>query len=253
MDFPLRERTIVIAGPFNTLTQGLMSTFAMQGADIALVDPEADAAQRFCQNINDQREINPKNGRTAAIKSKMDQWADINDAFGRVVQAFGGIDVYLDLQFMNSPTALDISAREFATDEIITKNLKATLISTQLMVGFLKGRKKARMIFAMPEAFVKGSSLDMWSTATRAGLIPFANSLSKQMAEHQVTVNTVLMGLTEEYILAHYPGKNIKEGLAISRNSMGCGKLIDPQKVADALGFLIGPSGASITGQTLST
>ena len=53
IQFNLRERTVVLAGSFSTTMQNIMLGLTSLGADVALIDKEAQQATKFCQNIVD--------------------------------------------------------------------------------------------------------------------------------------------------------------------------------------------------------
>ena len=98
MEFNLRERTALIVGPFNSTVQSLVMGLTQMGSDCVLLDFDNSASQRFCNQINDAREINPKFGRALGIKSPMKTADDIKDAVGSAAHAFGSVDLFIDPQ-----------------------------------------------------------------------------------------------------------------------------------------------------------
>jgi 3-oxoacyl-[acyl-carrier protein] reductase len=251
MEYALRERVILILGSLSTTVQSLMSGLTNAGADVALLDPEANVAERFCNQLSDQREINPKHGRAMAVKTETSSYKDIKEAVGRVAQTFGGVDVLIDARMENNPTPLTLDSLEVDFDQHINKNLRTSLLATQAVAGFLKSRKKGRIIYLINDSILRNDPSDSIQAATRMGLVGFSQSLAKQIIQHNVTVNVVSIGLTEEYLLAHDPGKTIKEALEKQRIADPSARITEPDKITNALVFLLGPSGAAVTGQVL--
>lgn len=251
MEYSLKERVILIAGPLSSTVQNLMSGLTAEGADVALLDEEANKADKFCSQLTDQREVKPKHGRATAIKTNLTKFEDIKDAVGKVAQSFGGIDILIDAQLWNEPSEFQLDSNDFAFDNLIEKNLKSSLLLTQAVAGFLKGRKKGRIIYFIYDSILKANPADVIQSAIRSGIVNFAQGFSKQVLQHNVTVNVISLGLTEEYLLSHDPQKSIKEALEKQKSLDPTSKITEPEKITNTLIFLLGPSGAAITGQLI--
>jgi 3-oxoacyl-[acyl-carrier protein] reductase len=81
--------------------------------------------------------------------------------------------------------------------------------------------------------------------ATKAALDGLARSWAIELAPRRITVNVVAPGPTQTPMLAD-PGR-----AATPPSLPRLGRFIDPSEIADLVGFLLGPSGRSITGQRL--
>jgi 3-oxoacyl-[acyl-carrier protein] reductase len=242
----------VILGPFSTTIQNLILNLTAQGADVALIDKEAAKAQKFCQNVNDQREANDKLGRAMAIESKLDTELSIKDALGKAAQTFGSIDIFVDAMMVNTPAPLPEGQESIGWDELLHQNLKVTLMATQFVAHFLRGRKRGRIIYLLNEAHVRGAPQDALAAAARTGLIGMAKALGRQMQEHNVTVNCLSLGLTEEYLQGHFPDAGtIKEALEKMRALEPGVRITEPDKISNGILFLCSPGGGAITGQSI--
>jgi len=256
MEFQLRERVVLIAGPLTTTTQSLMTGLISEGADVALIDTHAEKAEKFCNQLTDQREIKVKHGRAIAIKADLSKPSAIKESVGRIVQSLGGVDIFLDAQLMNEPSPIHIDQQvEDSTlemiDSLLNKNIKSSLMLTQTVVGYLKSRKKGRIIYLINDCAMKALPIDAFQNATRSGLISYAQSLSKQLVEYNVTVNVLSLGVTEEYLLGHYPDTNIKDALQMHKTYDHFARITEPDKITNSVIYLGGPSGSGITGQVL--
>ena len=252
MDLNLSQRTIVILGPVKATLQNLVMSLAQEGADIGLVDTSADQLQRFCQNINDQREIKDKYGRAMAVKADMTQWSSIKDAMGKVAQTFGSIDILIDAMSSATPTPFTVSGDDSAIDTIIQQNLTLSLKAAQYAAGFMKGRKRGRILFLNYDTFNRGVIEDTTAATARAGLIAFSKALSRQLQEVHVTVNCLSLGLTEEYLMGHFPeAGSTKEAFEKMKTIEPSMKLSDSEKIANSIIYLCSSAGASVAGQHL--
>jgi NAD(P)-dependent dehydrogenase (short-subunit alcohol dehydrogenase family) len=249
----LHHRTAIILGGPSSTHQSLIQTLTSQGADVVLLGPEAHRLQKFCQSISDQREVNSKYGRAGAIQLEGTSREQIKDGIGRASQMFGGLDLFIDGMQENGPTPFRIGEVVNDFEPIVERNLLTSLRATEFVVGFFKSRKKGRIIYLMNDSFNRQISVDAIATVARTGLIAFSRTLARQVQEFSVTVNCVSLGLTEEYLTGHFPDStSIKQSAELMKSLDSNFRLIEADKVSQAILFLAGPSGASITGQHLT-
>lgn len=252
MDFNLRERTVVILGPFSSVVQNLTLALTAQGADVALVDSDAQKASKFCQNVNDMREVNDKNGRAAAIEVNLKNEASLKDGLGKAAQTFGSIDVLIDAMMINKAQPFSFEG-DLQLDDVLTANLKISLQASQFVVNFLKGRKRGRIVYLMNDSFNRGLQMDALGAATRTGLQAFAKAFARQVQEHNITVNCVSLGLTEEYLLQHFPEcGSMKEAQEKMKAFDPMIRITEPDKVTNSVLFLCSNLGLAVTGQHLA-
>jgi NAD(P)-dependent dehydrogenase (short-subunit alcohol dehydrogenase family) len=90
--------------------------------------------------------------------------------------------------------------------------------------------------------------------ATRSGLSAFARTLSREVAENNVTVNCVAVGITEEFLLAQSGQEKISIQEAHNRLTklFPHAQMTEPEKIANLVAFLASPLGSGITGQTIA-
>ncbi|WII72243.1 SDR family oxidoreductase [Bdellovibrio sp. 22V] len=246
--FNLRERTALIVGPFTTTVQSLMMGLTQMGSDCVLLDFDNVASQRFCNQINDAREINPKFGRAISIKSPMKTPEDIKDAVGSAAHSFGSVDLFIDAQAYNKPNRYKIGDPLSYLDDEVQHNFKSTVMLTHAVLNFLKNRKRGRILYLLNEVYP-----DPILAGARGALVPFAQSLAKQVAEHNITVNVLKLGLTEEYILAMHPeAKSIKEAVEKLKEKEPHLKITEPEKITNTVTYLVSQYGSAVNGQVIS-
>lgn len=253
MDLNLRERTVVILGPLTSTVQNLIMSLTQQGADVALIDANADQAQRFCTNVSDQREVNSKFGRAGSFKVNLSDAASIREGISQAAQTFGSIDIFIDALVGNATTEFPIANETLDLDGIYHAQLKPTLIATQVAINFLKSKKRGRILYLLNDSYRKANTQDALSTVFRTGLLEFAKTLSRQLQEFNITVNTFSIGLTEEYLLGHFPDcKSIKEAQEKAKSLDPLLKITEPDKISNSVLFLVSQTGAAINGQHIS-
>lgn len=246
-NFNLRERTALIVGPFSSTVQNLMMGLTQLGSDVVLLDFDNASSQRFCNQINDSREVNSKFGRALSIKSPMKTPEDFRNAIGDAAHAFGSVDLFIDAQTYDKPNKFVIGQPLEQLDDEVQTNFKSSVLLTHSVLNFLKNRKRGRILYLLNETYP-----DPVIAGARGALVPFAQTLAKQVAEHNITVNVLKLGLTEEFILAQFPeAKSIKEAVEKLRLREPHLKITEPEKVTNTITYLVSQYGAAINGQVI--
>lgn len=240
----------MILGPCGPALQNLVMALTQHGADVALVDSDAAKMQRFCQTVTDQREVNEKFGRAMAIPVQWDSPNALRDGIGKAAQSFGSIDIFVDAMSSIKPTPFHVGAENPEIESLVQHNLTVSLRATEIVAPYLKGRKRGRIVYLLQDAMNRGTIMDAVATAARTGLIAFAKSLSRQLQDVNVTVNCLSLGLTEEYLLGHFPEcTSIKEAQEKMKAIDPLIRITEPEKIANSIIYLCSSSGAAVTGQ----
>jgi 2-hydroxycyclohexanecarboxyl-CoA dehydrogenase len=249
----LHQRVILIAGPMSSTISSLVGNLTRLGADCVILDPDKSVASAFTNQINDAREVNDKYGRAMTIQGDFKTIAEVKDAVGKAAQTFGGLDVYIDALMIQKPTPMKFDGNVEDFDMLIEKHLRLPMMLTQSVMAYLKSRKKGRVIYLLNESPVAKIKEDVGAQAIRTGLVQFAQALAKQTSEFNVTVNSLSIALTEEYILEHDPeAKSIKEAMEKMKAIDPSLKITEADKVSQTISFLVSPMGATLNGQNFS-
>ncbi|MFI7464599.1 SDR family NAD(P)-dependent oxidoreductase [Nonomuraea sp. NPDC049646] len=86
-------------------------------------------------------------------------------------------------------------------------------------------------------------------TISKAALEAMAPTLANELGRRGITVNTVAPGAVRTDMTAGYT--SIPEVVAALESITALGRLGEPEDVADVVGFLAGPAGRWVTGQTI--
>lgn len=255
--FKLQDRTALLTGPCNSFNQAISVKLTQLGCNVAIVDRNIDRSARFAAQLTDAREINERYGRCTAIQADLSKPHHVQDAISRSAEAFGGIDIYIDglmttdVKKFKEPSSLE------DLDRMIDVNLRAPLLMTHGVLRFLEGRKRGRIIYLMHDIVRLGLVGNGLMAMSRSGLSTFARTLSREVAESNVTVNCVAIGITEEFLLGQTPGTestrtSIQEAQAKLAQTYPGVQIIDSEKIANTVAFLASPLGSGITGQTIA-
>lgn len=237
----LAGKTVIVTGGSKGIGKGISEVLAKQGANIAIVARNADAAKSCAEQIR-------KNGGNAS--SFQGDVADL-DSMKQVAQSvahmFGGIDILCaNAGIFPSAPIEEMTGEEW--DVVMNINAKGALYAIQACLPYLKKAEYGRIILTSsitgPLTGYKG-----WSHygASKAAQLGFMKSAALELAKHNITINAVLPGniLTEGL---ENLGENYLNEMA---SSIPLKRLGHVEDIAYVVCFLASKEAGYITGQSI--
>jgi 3-oxoacyl-[acyl-carrier protein] reductase len=132
--------------------------------------------------------------------------------------------------------------------QLLLVNLQSPIILSKYVSRSMLLKGEGRIINISSIIATTGfSGLSVYA-ATKAGLVGFSKSLSRELGKAGVTVNCIAPGYMETGMTSGIAPAKLD---TIKRRSPS-GQLVAPEDVAAAVVFLLGPSGATISGATIT-
>jgi 3-oxoacyl-[acyl-carrier protein] reductase len=251
--FRLQDRTAIITGEVDSINQALGRKLTQLGTDVAFIHTTTDRAQKFCEQLMNNYEVNDKFGKAIAIKIDLAKPANFQDSISKVAESFGGIDILIDNMSHNNLQSFKDANSLDGLDQFLNINLKAPLFFTHAALKFLESRKRGRVIYLLPDLARMGLQKNSMLAASRTSLIHFSKSLAREVQASNITVNCVASGLSEEFVLSQkLEAKSLQAGVELMQKSHPEAQLMDSEKIANLVAFLASPLAAGLTGQTIA-
>lgn len=243
----LSDRVVVVTGGAGGIGRATAHRFAEEGAAVAILDRDLDAAETAA------REISDKGGSAHAVRCDISDLGAVRTAVDRTTAELGPIDVLVN------NAGWDVFKPFLATvpDEwqrLIDINLIGVLNMHYAVLPGMVEREGGRVVNVASDAARVGSSGEAVYAACKAGITGLTKTLAREHARDGITLNVVCPGPTDTALFAGFlegAGDPDKLRRAFER-SVPLGRIGRPDDLPGAICFLASDDAAFITGQTLS-
>jgi 2-hydroxycyclohexanecarboxyl-CoA dehydrogenase len=133
-------------------------------------------------------------------------------------------------------------------DDLIAINLMGAVRLTRAVLPPMIEAQAGKIVNISSDAGRVGSMGETVYAAAKGGLIAFTKSLAREMARHKLNVNCVCPGPTDTPLFQRQPDR-MKEALT---RAIPFRRIAQPEDIAEAVMFFLGPRSDYITGQVLS-
>jgi NAD(P)-dependent dehydrogenase (short-subunit alcohol dehydrogenase family) len=227
---------VVVSGGANGIGRASVERFLAEGADVALLDIEADAAAQVVTDLT------ADDGRAFAVHCDIMDPASVESAMARVVDAFGHVDV------LASVAGGDVAVTDTLDDEhwqqIVGLNLHGPVRLIHAALPELK-RSRGSIVLVGSVNGIQAFGEPAYSSA-KAGLSLLAKNLAVALGPDGVRINVVAPGTVRTRVWDHNEG-----GADRLRRLYPLGRVGEPADIAAAIAFLSSDDASWITGVTL--
>jgi 3-oxoacyl-[acyl-carrier protein] reductase len=133
-------------------------------------------------------------------------------------------------------------------DRVITTNLRSAFLCSKAAIRGMLRNRWGRVISISSVAGLAGNPGQANYAASKAGLIGFSKSVSKEVGSRGITVNVVAPGFISTDMTDSL-SEDVKKTIL---GSIATGRFGDPAEVAGVVGFLSTEEAAYVTGQVIS-
>jgi NAD(P)-dependent dehydrogenase (short-subunit alcohol dehydrogenase family) len=237
----LQDKTIMLVGPFNGVTQACVRALTEFGCDVAYVSQDNPNAHRYIDGLNEAREIHAHYGRAVHYHMPLKSPEQVQEVLGAVTQSIGRIDALVDA------TPLTWDAQTEAKNAV---DVCAEL--AEKCVPFFLAKQRGRLVFLFEDECLERVVPTTNTAAFRDMLTEKMAELAKNYIGKNITANAVAIGVTDDFLLKHNPkSPSLKKSLEALQAEHPTMRLVEYQDVALGVAYLISALSASVTGQTL--
>jgi meso-butanediol dehydrogenase/(S,S)-butanediol dehydrogenase/diacetyl reductase len=247
------NKTVVITGASRGIGAAIAKRFAQEGANV-LVSANEDAVHAVADVIKSS------GGRAASFVGDVTDKASVVALFDAAEREFGSVDVAVqNAGVITISKVEDLSENDW--DKVMAVNTKGVFLCAQEAIARMrKHGRGGRIINTASGQARDGFIYTPHYAASKMGVVGITQSLAKEVATENITVNAFCPGIIETdmwayndqawgKLLGNYgPGELMKEwveGIPMKRAGSG-------DDVAGLVTFLASDDAAYITGQTVN-
>jgi NAD(P)-dependent dehydrogenase (short-subunit alcohol dehydrogenase family) len=167
------------------------------------------------------------------------------------IKQFGAIDILVNNAGIEAPPGLTKDLQEEQWDRVLAVNLKGAFLCCQAVIPQMMKQKRGRIVNIGSTAGVRMTFLGgIEYTCSKHGLVGLTNHLAWELADSNITVNTICPGgvqtpLMEATTTPEYRATIIKRLVPL-------GRFTTIEEIGEAVSFLASDQAAMITGQVLA-
>ena len=247
------DRVVVVTGAGRGLGLGIAARFAGEGASVVLLDRDAAVVEVAA-------ELGSATGSSLlGLACDVTDEAQVNACFARIGDELGRVDVLI-----NNAGTITISTFEELTLEawnaVLTVNTTGAFLCAKAALPLLRRSSAGRILNAASGQARQGFIYTPHYAASKFGVVGLTQSLARELAREQITVNAYCPGIVgtdmwayndREWgrLLGDYaPGELMAEWVA----AIPLGRAGTNDDVANLLLFLASPDASYITGQSIN-
>jgi 3-oxoacyl-[acyl-carrier protein] reductase len=234
------SKTALITGGSGGIGQGICLRLAADGMRVVVhYGQNAKGAEEVVQKIKSS------GGEAIAVQADVTSESDTVKLFKTAVDHFGGLDVVVANAGVGGGAPIaDLELDLF--DKVVGANLKGAFLTIREAGRCLAENGRIVVISSlMAVRPIKGSGV---YSATKAAMDAMVTSMSFEMGERGITVNSVRPGATVPGMF----GKSDEDRKQRFRDLSPFKRLGTPEDIAGVVSFLASKDGGWITGQHLS-
>jgi NAD(P)-dependent dehydrogenase (short-subunit alcohol dehydrogenase family) len=238
----LQGRRVLITGGATGIGEALVTGFAAQGARVAFLDIQDQAAAQLAERIALSGHPQP-----IFLHCDMTDLDQVRSSVATVIESFEGLDVLVNNAANDQRHAIEEVTPEL-WDNLMAVNLRHQFFATQAALPALKQSGAGSVVNMSSIAWlIPGVGMSVYITA-KAGIVGLTRTLAHEVGKDNIRVNAILPGaiITEKqrrlWITPEYSAE-ILANQAIKRHLV-------PEEVVRLALFLAADDSSAITGQS---
>lgn len=254
MDLGLKGKVAIITGGSEGIGKAAAWSMAAEGAQVVICARRIDVLEAAAEEIRTET-----GGEVLAIATDVTEMDQVQALVDQTLSTFGRVDILVN----NAGTS---SAHPFedATDEIWEADIRLKVFGAihtiRAVLPHLKAQQSGRIINITTPTGKAPNPRSMPTSVSRAAGIAMTKALSKELAEHNILVNTVCIGLIKsgqhqrrwEQAKAQDANLTLEAFYENLGRNVPLGRTGEAKEAGDLIAFLASERASYITGASVN-
>ena len=238
----LRDKVAIVTGGGQGGGEGIARVLAREGAKVAVVDLNVEAARRVASSID------PDGRRAVAIRGDVAVKADTEAMAAETLKLLGAIDILVNNAGVGGASALLRDVTEENWDRVMSVNLKGVWHCMKAQLDHMLIAGKGAIVNNASRSGLVGVPSDGVYGAAKHGVVGLTKAAAIEFAPKGIRVNAVCPGLVETALTRARFGDEL---VARARHANPLGRMAQPEEIAEAVVWLCSDAASFVVGVAL--
>ena len=235
-------RVSLITGGSRGIGKAIALQFANQGVQVAVNYLSNRAAADEVVKL-----IEGQGSSAITVQGDVTKREDVERIFTTTTETLGPVEILVNNAGIISDSLL-MRMSDDDWDSVIDLDLRSIFLCTREAIRTMLRNRWGRIINIGSVVGLRGNSGQANYAAAKAGMVGFTQSIAKEVASRNITVNCVAPGYVETDIVEDLP-KELKQSIM---DRVPIGRFGYPEEIAGMVGFLASEAASYVTGQAIA-
>jgi 3-oxoacyl-[acyl-carrier protein] reductase len=231
MDLNLVDRVVIVTGGAAGIGRATVERFAAEGAKVMAWDVKTDPKVDVTDPVSVQRAVD-----------------DVIARYGRIDVLVNNAGIVRDAQLVKWKEGVAGTMDDATFDAVINVNLKGVFLCTRAVVPHMIQARRGVILNASSIVGLYGNFGQTNYAATKAGVISFTRTWSRELGRYGIRVNAVAPGFIATDMVRAMPQKIVESMTA----KTPLATLGEPNDIANAYVWLASDAAKFVSGAVLS-
>ena len=238
----LQDKVAIITGGSRGIGFETARTFLREGAIVVLCGSREETAQKA---VSELRTEFPQ-AKIEGIWPSLANFAEVKEAFDRVVKEYGRIDILVNNAGISESTPFEKYTEELF-DKVMDLNVKGLYNCTRAVTDVMTAQGSGVILNTSSMVSIYAQPAGMAYPTSKFAVNGMTRALARELGPKGIRVNAVAPGITETDMMKAVP----KEVIAPLISRIPLGRLGQPEDIANAFLFLASEEASYISGVVL--
>jgi NAD(P)-dependent dehydrogenase (short-subunit alcohol dehydrogenase family) len=241
----LKNKTAIVTGSTRGIGEGIAKVLAREGANVVVMGRKLDEANQVVQ------EIVSAQGKAMPAVADVTKKDTLDAMVAAAVKQFGTVDILVNNAGIESPPVLLQDLSEDQWDRVLGVNLKGVFLCCQAVLPTMIQQNKGKIVNIGSIASIRMTFMGgLEYTVSKHGVTGLTQHLAWELADHNITVNTVCPGSVITAITEAGSSPEFREQMR--KRMVPLGRACTIEEIGEAVSFLASDRADMITGQMLA-